>query len=140
MIIVSISASFASVCCDSSAATASFASVYYDSPLIELNITLNYQVVFWATCLATEIRDIIEATEATTEAGAEEATVEASLEREDHGPGDPVPHQRPRGPELLQDLEAPEEDENCSLCQTCLCIILYCDTYIKCFQRKNKLF
>ena len=81
-------------------------------------------MVFWATCLATEILDIIEATEATTEAGAEEATVEASPGREDHGPGDPGPHLPPRGPGLLQDSEAPGEDENyTTVVIKCVCVI-----------------
>ena len=80
-------------------------------------------MVFWATCLATEILDIIEATEATTEAGAEEATVEASPGREDPGPGDPGPHLPPRGPGLLQDSEAPGEDENYTIVDIkCVCV------------------
>ena len=68
-------------------------------------------MVFWATCLATEIRDIIEATEATTEVGAEEVTIEASPGREEHGPEDRGPHQHPQGRELLRVLEAPGEDK-----------------------------
>ena len=73
-------------------------------------------MVFWATCLATGIPDIIEATEATTEAGAAAATVEASPGREEHGPGDRGPHQHPLGRELLQVLEAPGEDETTNTC------------------------
>ena len=102
---------------------------YYDKKkrkiilLTKLKVILLYQVVFWATCLATEILDIIEATEATTEAGAEEATVEASPGREDPGPGDPGPHLPPRGPGLLQDSEAPGEDENYTIVDIkCVCV------------------
>ena len=68
-------------------------------------------MVSWATCLATEIQDIIEAMEATTEAGAAEVTAVALREREDHGPGDQEEHQPPQGPGLLQVLEAPGEDK-----------------------------
>ena len=73
-------------------------------------------MVFWATCLATGIRDITEATEATTEAGAAAATVEASAGREEHGPGDRGAHQHPQGRELLRVLEAPGEDEITNTC------------------------
>ena len=68
-------------------------------------------MVSWVTCLATEIRDIIEAMEATTEGGAAEVTAVASLGRGDLGPGDQEQHQPPQGPELLQVLEAPGEDK-----------------------------
>ena len=73
-------------------------------------------MVFWDTCLATGIRDIIEATEATTEAGAAAATVEASAGREEHGPGDRGAHQHPQGRELLRVLEAPGEDKITNTC------------------------
>ena len=68
-------------------------------------------MVSWATCLATEIQDIIEAMEATTEAGAAEVTAVALPGREDHGPGDQEEHQPPQGPGLLQGLEEPGEDK-----------------------------